>query len=66
MLIAIRFQAVNNCFLYRMPLARLALVVRCLPAVRDNLLADFFTSASISPNGARGSGGIRHSEPAAV
>lgn len=34
-------QAVNNCFLYRMPLARLALVLRCLPAVRANLLMYF-------------------------
>ena len=29
----------DNCFLYRMPLKRLALVVRGLPVVRDNLLS---------------------------
>ncbi|KAI8467131.1 MAG: hypothetical protein J3K34DRAFT_44594 [Monoraphidium minutum] len=32
-------QAVDNCFLYRMSLKHLALVVRCLPVVRENLLA---------------------------
>ncbi|GBF97890.1 voltage-gated potassium channel [Raphidocelis subcapitata] len=31
--------AARNCFLYRMPLKRLALVVRCLPEVGINILA---------------------------
>lgn len=38
-------QAATNCFLYRLPLSRLALIVRCLPAVGDNLLRQY-SSAS--------------------
>ena len=48
-------QALNNCFLYRMPLARLALVVRCLPEVRANLLAQYTTySAAVGGGGGGG------------
>jgi hypothetical protein len=49
-------QAVSNCFLYKIPLSRLSSVVRCLPCVRANLLAQYHASSFGGQNGAAGGG----------